>query len=113
MNVLHTIDVAHPPRPPSAVEHDLAAAWDHARRTPGLRLLKIVHGYGSTGGSGTTRTLVRNWAWEHRRHFRAVIPGEEYTLFRETTRDLRTAVGQYHDPDLGQENPGILLLWIR
>jgi hypothetical protein len=109
---LHTIDVAHPPRPPSTVEHQLTTAWHHVRQHQGLRVLKVIHGYGSTGASGSIRDVARNWAWNHRRHFRAVIDGEQYSTFDARTQELRAAVGQYADPDLGGANPGILIIWI-
>lgn len=112
MTPLFTIDVAHPPRSSSAVEQELHDAWQHVRHTPGLRLLKVIHGYGSTGGPGSTRETTRNWAYNHRRHFRAIIDGEEYSLFDASTRELRSAVGPYDDPDLDSANRGILVIWI-
>jgi hypothetical protein len=109
---LYTIDVAHPPRPSSAAEHQLDDAWHHVRRSRQLRVLKVIHGYGSSGAPGSIRETVRNWAWGHRRHFRAVICGEEYSLFDDRTQEMRTAVGPYDDPDLGASNQGVLLIWI-
>ncbi len=112
MTPLYTIDVAHPPRPSSAVERQLDDAWDHVRRTKHIRVLKVIHGYGSAGGPGSIRATTRNWAWERRRHFRAVIDGEDYSLQEARTQDLRKAVGDYSDADLGGGNPGILIIWI-
>ena len=112
MTPLYTIDVAHPPRPSSAVEGQLDDAWDHCRGSRHLRVLKIIHGYGSSGGPGSIRATARNWAWVHRRHFRAVIDGEEYSLQNAGTQELRKAVGDYPDADLGGSNPGILIIWI-
>lgn len=112
MTLLYTIDVAHPPRPSSAVEQELLDAWHHVRRDPRLRILKVIHGYGSSGGPGSLRDTARNWAYTNRRHFRAIIDGEHYSLFDASTRELRTAVGSYDDPDLDTANRGILLIWI-
>lgn len=112
MTPLYTIDVAHPPRPSTAVERQLDDAWHHVRRSRQLRVLKVIHGYGSSGAPGSIRDTTRNWAWGHRRHFRAVINGEEYSLQEDRTQDLRKAVGDYADPDLGGSNPGILIIWI-
>lgn len=95
------------------MEQELADAWAYVRQTSTVRVLKIVHGYGSSGRGGTTRTLVRNWAFEHRAHWRAVIEGERYTHLDADTMALRQSVGQYPDPDLQNGNPGILILWIR
>ncbi len=87
-------------------------AWHHVRGSANLRVLKVIHGYGSSGSPGSLREVARNWAWNHRRHFRAVIEGEQYTAFDARTQELRDAVGQYADADLGAANPGILIIWI-
>lgn len=112
MTPLHTIDVAHPPRPPSTVEHQLTDAWHHVRQHEHLRVLKVIHGYGSAGTPGTIRDTARNWAWGHRRHFRAIINGEDYSLFDATTQDMRAALGPYADADIDGANQGILVIWI-
>lgn len=109
---LHTIDVAHPARPAASVEQDVAAAWQHVRGSKGLRVLKIIHGYGSSGKGGATREVVRNWAFVHRKHFRSIIEGERYSLYDPDTQELRRTVGSYADADLGGNNPGFLILWI-
>jgi hypothetical protein len=110
---LLVVDVAHPPRPPNIVEEQLLDAWSSARNTPSVRILKIIHGHGSSGKGGSTRVVVRNWAHEQRARFRAVIPGEAYTLFDAATQSLRQEVGMFHDPDLHHGNPGITVIWIR
>jgi DNA-nicking Smr family endonuclease len=110
---LLVVDVAHPPRPPHIVEDQLLDAWSRARNTSSVRLLKIIHGHGSSGKGGSTREFVRNWAYQQRTRFRAVIPGEAYTLFDGTTQSLRQEIGNFADPDLQHGNPGITVLWIR
>lgn len=109
---VYRIDVAHPARPAGSVEQDLETAWQHVRRSKTFRLLKIIHGYGSSGSGGSTRTVARNWAFTHRRHFRAIIEGERYSLFDPETQQLRRSCGDYPDGDLGAGNPGFLILWI-
>jgi hypothetical protein len=110
---LLVVDVAHPPMPPHIVEEQLLAAWSRARNTPSVRVLKIIHGYGSSGKGGSTGVVVRNWVHGQRSRFRAVIPGESYTLFDATTQSLRKEIGTFHDPDLHNGNPGITVIWIR
>jgi hypothetical protein len=110
---LLVVDVAHPPMPPHIVEEQLLAAWSRARNTPSVRVLKIIHGHGSSGKGGSTRVVVRNWVHGQRSRFRAVIPGESYTLFDATTQSLRQEIGTFHDPDLQNGNPGITVIWIR
>ncbi len=113
MPPLLTIDVAHPPRPADVVERELLEAWTTVRNSSSLRVLKVVHGYGSSGKGGTTREVVRNWAFVHRKHFKAVIAGEQYELFNSDVQEMRRDVGQYTDPDLQQANPGITVIWVR
>lgn len=110
---LLTIDVAHPPRHPDVVEAELDDAAVSVRRSGAYRVLKIVHGYGSSGRGGSTRELVRNWAFRRRAGFRSVIEGERYSLDDAATAELRLAVGSYSDPDLGGGNRGITIVWVR
>jgi hypothetical protein len=110
---VYTVDVAHPPRHPARAEEELRAAWDRVRTSPGLHILKVVHGYGSSGRGGSTRVLARNWAFTQRARFRAIINGEDYTLFDGTTQEMRRETGAYDDPDLAHGNPGILVIWVR
>ena len=112
-SVLLTIDVAHPPRRPEEVENDLLDAWETVRNSPALRLVKIIHGYGSGGKGGATREWVRNWAFTHRGRFRGILNGEDYTLHDSRTQALRREIGQYSDTDLTMANPGITIIWVK
>ena len=112
-SVLLTIDVAHPPRRPEEVEGALLDAWETVRNSPALRLVKIIHGYGSGGKGGATRESVRNWAFSHRGRFRGILNGEDYTLHDSTTQALRREIGQYPDTDLTMANPGITIIWVK
>lgn len=111
--LLLTIDVAHPPRHPDAVERELRETLQKSRNSPSIRVLKVIHGYGSTGRGGTTRETVRNWGYVNRGRIRGVIHGEDYGLTDAETVDLRQAVGDFPDPDLGAQNGGITVFWIR
>ena len=110
---VYTIDVAHPPRHPDRVEEELNDAVRRVRASGHVRILKVIHGYGSTGRGGSTATVARNWAFRHRARFRAIINGEEYTPFDATTQEMRTVVGSYGDPDLLHGNAGILIVWVQ
>lgn len=107
------IDVAHPPRHPEAVERELAEAFSLVRSSPSLRILKVIHGYGSGGKGGATKATVLNWAYRQRGRIRAIVAGEEYGLFDANTRKMREETGQVPDPDLDSANSGVTLLWIK
>jgi hypothetical protein len=111
--VLLTIDVAHPGRRPEEVETAILDAWETVRNSRGLRVVKIIHGYGSGGKGGATRELVRNWAFRHRALFRGILNGEDYSLHEKATQELRREIGQYPDPDLTMANPGITIIWVK
>jgi hypothetical protein len=110
---LLTIDVAHPPRHPDRVEEELLDAWQRVRNSSDLCVLKIIHGHGSRGKGGSTKDVVRNWAFRQKGKFLATIPGEEYALLQEVTARLRQEVGSFPDPDLGSANPGITIIWVK
>ncbi len=108
-----TIDVAHPPRPPARVEAELQAALMQVRNSKQWRVIKVIHGYGSHGKGGSTRETVRDWAYRFRRHFRAIINGEDYSIFDDDTQAMRGECGQLGDTDLGASNPGITIFWVK
>ncbi len=59
-SLMLTIDVAHPTRRPDEAEEDLLEAWSQVRNSSSLHILKIIHGYGSSGKGSATKELVRN-----------------------------------------------------
>jgi hypothetical protein len=110
---LVTVDVAHPPRHPDVVEAELQELWHRVRNRSEIRVLKIVHGHGSSGRGGTTREVVRNWLFRRRAEVRAVIEGEHYTVSNPVAVDLLREVGSMSGEDLGRDNRGITLVWVR
>lgn len=112
-NYMLVLDVGHPPRPPKQVESELDAALSKVRGSSQLRVIKVIHGYGSHGQGGHTKVTVRNWAFQFRRRFRAIINGEDYDIFDDDTQEMREECGQIGDNDLGIGNPGMTLLWVK
>lgn len=110
---LYTLDVAHPPRHPDVVEESLLEAWERVRNSPALRVMKIIHGYGSGGKGGSTREVVRNWLFRRRERFRGIVYGEDYTSHNPDVQELRKETGHYSDPDLTMPNPGITIVWVK
>lgn len=81
-----------------------------ACRSRGVRIVRIVHGYGSSGRGGDIRNAVRLRLAAHRKHgtIRAVLPGEDYSeltpegrAFRSTHPELASAYRT------DRKNPGI------
>ena len=95
------------------------AAWAHCQgaidgaRMRGVNILKVVHGYGSSGVGGRIRRRVRAGAAQLREagRIKDVVFGEDWGPFSVTARGwldgfpaLRT------DPDYGKGNEGITLI---
>ena len=78
-----------------------------------LRILKIIHGFGSSGRGGTLKTLARNWAYGHRTRIRVIIPGEDLTPFNPAIKELAAACHLSVGSDLGAPNDGITILWVK
>jgi hypothetical protein len=110
---VYLMDVAHPPRRGAIIEEELLAAWQRVRNSPTLRIIKVVHGYGSSGKGGTGRETVRNWAFQNRGRLRSVIDGERFAFGDAATEELIGEFGPLGDEDLNAGNPGITILWVR
>ncbi len=111
-SLMLTIDVAHPPMRMDELDIELSKAHRMVLADPGLRILKIIHGYGSTGTGGSMKEAVRNWGFRNRSKFKAVIEGEHYSLYDELVRQMRIQVS-YQDSDLETGNPGITVIWVK
>ena len=79
-----------------------------AARHMNTPLLKLIHGYGSSGKGGRIRTASRKYllAQQEKGRIAAVVPGERFTIFDETTH-LR------QDRDLERENMGVTFVFMR
>ena len=85
----------------------------HTRSMQNVTVLKIIHGYGSSGSGGRIRTDARRYL-ERLRQKREIcdyITGEEFSIFHEPTRkaflccdDLRK------DHDLERHNNGVTFI---
>jgi hypothetical protein len=93
----------------------VAEATRRARRE-GVRVLKVIHGYGSSGKGGKLCFgLRKSFALRKKEGaIREFIPGEEFSIFNQTTLDLLEAVPELRgDPDLNATNEGVTLLWLK
>jgi hypothetical protein len=87
----------------------------NARRS-GLRALKIIHGYGSSGKGGKLNIGLRK-SFVLRKKEKVIkdfIPGEDFEIFDERVLELLEAVPELRaDPDLNATNEGITILWLK
>lgn len=82
-------------------------------RKEGLRLLKVVHGYGSTGAGGDIRIAVQKRLHQltEAGQIRGCIFGENWSKSdEETWRLLQAHPTAKGDADLGRRNQGITLV---
>ena len=78
-------------------------------------LLKIVHGYGSTGAGGEIRIAVQKRLHElvECGQIRCCIFGENWSKSDDATwRLLQAQSDLKSDPDLGRRNQGITVVWL-
>ena len=76
-------------------------------------VVKLIHGYGSSGKGGRIRTACRKQlaAWKEEGRIADFIPGERFTIFDDATRRAFAACPALReDRDLERENRGITLL---
>lgn len=95
------------------------AAWAHCRsaidgaRIRGVRILKVVHGYGSSGVGGKIRRRVRTGAAKllEAGALKGMVFGEDWGPFSATARgwvDAHPALR--NDADYGKQNEGVTLI---
>lgn len=82
----------------------------------GVCVLKIIHGFGSTGRGGKIRIAVRKEleALQARGQIAFFIPGERLTIFEEDTRRLlRLCPAFRKDHDIDRHNNGITVIVLK
>jgi hypothetical protein len=93
----------------------LAVELEHARRR-GVRVLKLIHGYGSSGVGGKLRGALRRSLAEMSLRARVgrVVFGEDWSIFDADTRSLLDAYPELRgDPDLERGNAGMTIVEVR
>jgi hypothetical protein len=92
------------------LDHGLAVA-----RGEGHKVVKLIHGYGSTGAGGEIRVAVQKRLREMTDHglIRGHIFGENWIISDEQTwKTIRFHAELKRDPDLGGGNPGITIVML-
>lgn len=84
-------------------------------RAAGCSLVKVIHGYGSSGTGGVLRVAVGSELrqMKERGEIRAFIYGDDFRISDETTW---AAIKKYPelkaDRDLGRGNRGLTVVWL-
>lgn len=101
---------------PTAIEAERRLLREiEAARQGGVGVLKVIHGYGSTGKGGVLRKRVRALGRRLQRqgHLLAVVPGEDFSRRTPPGKALlRRHPALKADPDYGRQNRGITLLML-
>lgn len=84
-------------------------------RARGGRLIKFIHGYGSSGTGGRIRTEARKLlnAYKNKGKITVCVYGENFSIFDTGTRYLLDRCPSLSsDPDLGNSNMGITIVYL-
>ncbi len=81
----------------------------------GWRVIKIIHGYGSSGVGGKLRIGLRQELSKQKRDkkIKDFIPGEHFGPNEEIVPYLRQYQRLREDPDFGATNPGITIIILK
>ncbi len=82
----------------------------------GVKVLKVIHGYGSSGKGGALCVGLRRSFGLRKKEgaIKDAIAGEDFSIFNDTVLDLMEAVPELRgDPDLGAINEGVTILWLK
>lgn len=106
------------------IKSDMPSADDAIRRITynlrnckplGVSVLKIIHGYGSTGVGGKIKVEARRYLGEQKRKglIRDFIAGEDFSIFDGTTlKAFQICPDLRRDPDLERHNNGVTIVII-
>lgn len=84
-------------------------------RKLGIIVVKLIHGYGSSGIGGKIRVAVRQElaVMKAAGKIRDYVIGEEFSIFSPVTRSMLVACRELRaDRDLERHNNGITVVWL-
>ena len=82
----------------------------------GARVLKVIHGYGSSGKGGALCIGLRKSFGLRKKEgvIKDAIAGGDFSIFNDTVLTLLETVPELRgDPDLGATNEGVTILWLK
>jgi hypothetical protein len=93
----------------------VAAEIQQAKRDR-VRVIKVIHGYGSSGKGGALCIGLRKSFGLRKKEgvIKDFIPGEDFSIFNDIVLGLLEAVPELRgDPDLNATNEGVTILWLK
>lgn len=112
MKSLMTIDIAHPPQSGADAEEMLDEALKTVRLSKTLRVLKIIHGYGSRGSGGTLKTVVQNWVHTNKHKLILSIDGKDLSASNSNVQVMVAECDFSSTADFLSPNEGVTIVWI-
>ena len=78
-----------------------------------ISVLKIIHGYGSSGKGGNLRIGLRSYlkSLQKQDKIKAFVSGEDFSIFDQTAREILQAAPELRqDRDLERHNHGVTFI---
>jgi len=85
----------------------------HEKKRQGVRAVKLIHGFGSSGTGGGIRKRCREYleSLQRRGVIVAFVPGERFSIFdADTRRLLDLCPDMRRDSDLDRHNNGVTIV---
>src|SRR5258706_6630130 len=82
----------------------------------GAKVLKVIHGYGSSGTGGKLCVgLYKSFGLRKKEGvIKDFIAGHDFSIFNDTTLAMLEAVPELRgDPDLNSTNEGVTIIWLK
>lgn len=79
----------------------------------GIKAIKVIHGYGSTGKGGKLKKGLLEYLEQQRKKglIKAFVPGDEWSIFNPGARAVLDLYSDLRkDSDLNRNNPGITIV---
>jgi hypothetical protein len=114
MAQVRTLNLEHNRPTVAEAERRLRAEIAPARAA-GVRVLRVIHGYGSSGQGGALREGIRRWLRLERQagKLRGFVAGEDWGPYDDAAQALLREVPELKgDRDWGRENYGITLVML-
>ena len=82
----------------------------------GVKVLRVIHGYGSSGKGGALYVGLRKSFGLRKKEgvIKDFVAGDEFSIFNPTVLALLEAVPELRgDPELNATNEGVTILWLK